>query len=77
MMLPVLLAASVVMAGAVALQYFFVFRSILAVLATTAVVAAAAWFLARSSLRRLAQTMRFTLGLVSGESMFLYQEIIT
>lgn len=77
MMLPVLLAASVVMAGAVALQYFFVFRSILAVLATTAVVAAAAWFLARSSLRRLAETMRFTLGLVSGESMFLYQEIIT
>jgi len=77
MMLPMLLAASVVIAGAVALQYFFVFRSTLAVLAATALIAVAAWFLARISLRRLAETMRFTLGIVSGESKFLYQEIIT
>jgi hypothetical protein len=77
MMLPMLLAASVVIAGAVALQYFFVFRSILAVLAVTAVIGTAAWLLTRSSLRRLAEIMRFTLGLVSGESKFLYQEIIT
>jgi hypothetical protein len=77
MMLPMLMAASVVMAGAVALQYFFVFRSVAAVLATTAGVAAAAWFLTRSSLDRLAGTMRYTLGLVSGESSFLYKEIIT
>jgi hypothetical protein len=76
MMFPMLLAGTVVMSGAVALQYFFVFRSVAAVLGTTALVAAAAWFLTRSSLDRLAGNMRFTLGLDSGESSFLYKEVI-
>ncbi|HXH51218.1 MAG TPA: hypothetical protein VNM47_17905 [Terriglobia bacterium] len=47
-----------------------------AVLAATALVAAAAWFLTRSSLDRLAGNMRFTLGLDSGELTFLYKEVI-
>ena len=77
MMLPVMFMGSLVVAGVVALQYFLIFRSTAAVLATTIVVAAAAWFLTRSSLDRLAGTMRYNLGLLSGESSFLYKEVMT
>jgi hypothetical protein len=77
MMLPIILMGSIGAGIAVALQYFLVFRSVSAALAATAVIAAAAWLIIRSSLDRLAGTMRYNLGLLSGESSFLYKEIAT
>jgi hypothetical protein len=75
MLLPVMVIGGLGAGLAVALQHFFLFHSPASVLAATAIVAAAAYFLTRSSLRSLSSSMRFSLGLVSGESSFLYEEI--
>ena len=71
----VLLAGGMIIAAAVALQYFLLFRSPLAVAMATVGVGAAAYAATRSSLGTLETTMRFTLGLESGESGSLYKEI--
>jgi len=74
-LLPMMIAGGTVMAVAVGLQYFFVFRSPAVVVAVTAVVGAAAYFLTRWSLEAFAASIRFHLGLLSAESGTLYKEI--
>jgi hypothetical protein len=75
MMLPFLIMGGLGAALAVALQHFFLFHSLASALTATAIVAAGAYFLTRSSLRSLSSSMRFNLGLVSGGSSFLYKEV--
>ena len=74
MLLPYMLMGGMGAALLVALQYFFIFRSPAPALAATAIVAVGAYYLTRSTLRGLSSAMRFNLGLVSGESSFLYKE---
>jgi hypothetical protein len=75
MMFPIMFIGGLGAALVVALQHFFLFHSPARALAATAIVAAGAYFLTRSSLRSLSSSMRFNLGLVSGESSFLYKAI--
>jgi len=75
MMFPIMAMGGLGAALAVGLQYFFIFYSQPRALTATAIVAAAAYFLTRSSLRSLSSSMRFSLGLVSGESSFLYKPV--
>ncbi len=70
-----MLAGAAVMAIAVGVQYFFVFRSAGIVAAVTVVLAAAAYFLTRSSLGALESSMRYNLGLLSEEAGMLYREV--
>jgi hypothetical protein len=72
---PVVILGAVVVAIAVATQYFFVFRSPALVAAATAVIAPAAYFLTRSSLDSLETAMRFHLSLLSRETGTLYREV--
>lgn len=66
----------VVFAGIiVALQYFLIFRSRQVVAIAAAILAAAAWVAARSSLEVFATAMRHQLGTLSAESTLLYREI--
>jgi hypothetical protein len=71
----VLVLGGMIVAVAVGLQYFLLFRSALAVMIATVVIGAAAYFATRSSLGTLETTMRFTLGLESGETGSIYKEI--
>ena len=71
----ILAAGVMIIAVAVALQYFLLFRSPLAVAMATVGIGAAAYAATRSSLGSLETTMRITLGLVSGESGSIYKEI--
>lgn len=64
-----------VMALAVGLQYFLVFRSRAMVLGTTLGVGAVAYFATRASLRVFEVSIRFHLGLLSTESKGLYHEV--
>jgi len=66
--LPMMLAGGAVIAIAVGLQYFLIFRSPWTVLGTTAALAAAAWFVTRSSLEAFDVNIRFHLGLLTTES---------
>jgi hypothetical protein len=59
----------------VALQYFLIFRSRQGVAIAGAILAAAAWVAARSSLEVFATAMRHQLGTLSAESTLLYREI--
>jgi hypothetical protein len=70
-----MIGGGIVMAIAVGVQYFLVFRSPALVLLTTAVAGVAAWFLTRSSLGAFEVSIRYHLGLLSAESGTLYQEI--
>ena len=74
-LLPMMIGGGIVMAIAVGVQYFLVFRSPALVLLTTAVAGVAAWFLTRSSLGAFEVSIRYHLGLLSAESGTLYQEI--
>lgn len=74
MLLPLMIVGGLAASLVGALQYYFVFRSLVATLATTAAVAVAAFFLIRSSLTSVGDSMRFDLGRLTGESTFLYQE---
>ncbi|HXX23272.1 MAG TPA: hypothetical protein VEO19_08985 [Terriglobia bacterium] len=74
MLLPYMLMGGLGAALLVGLQYFILFRSPASALAATAIVAVGAYYLTRSSLRSLSSAMRYNLGLVSGESSFLYKE---
>lgn len=75
MLLPLMFVGGVVMAIAVGLQYFFVFRSPATVAAVTAVAGVAAYFVTRPSLDALAGSMRYSLGQLSAESGTFYKEI--
>ena len=46
------------------------------VLVTTLVIATGAYFLTRRSLHTLTASMRFNLGILSGESTWLYREVV-
>ena len=74
-LLPAMILGGVVMAVAVAIQFFIVFRGPAMVASSTAVVGAVAYFLTRRSLAAFAASMRFHLGLLSAESGTLYKEI--
>jgi hypothetical protein len=73
--LPLFLLAAVLISVAVGLQYFLLFRNAATVAAAAAMVGAAAWHLTRGSLEGFAESMRYSLGLVSGESATLFREI--
>ena len=74
-MMPMMIGGAFVVAIAVALQYFLLFRSPAIVLAAAAMLGAAAWFLTRSSLQAFEVAIRYNLGLLSTESSLLYKEI--
>jgi hypothetical protein len=74
-LMPMLIAGAIVMAMAVGLQYYFVFRSRAMVLFATLGVGALAWLLTRSSVAALAVSIRYHLGLASSESGSLYKEV--
>ena len=75
MMFPIIFIGGLGAALAVALQYFFLFHSLTRALTGTVIVAAGAYFLTCSSLRSLSSSMRYNLGVLSGESSFLYKAI--
>jgi len=75
MLMPIMVLGALSIGVAVAVQYFLVFRSVGTALTTTAIVAASACLLTRSSLRSLGASMRYHLGLLSGESSALYREV--
>jgi hypothetical protein len=58
-----------------AVQYFLIFRSPQVVVIAAAILAAAAWVAARSSLEVFATAMRHQLGPLSAESTLLYRKI--
>ena len=74
-MLPKMTVGGMAMAVAVGLQYFLVFRLPAVVLASTVALLAAAYILTRWSMEALAVSIRYSLGLLSGESGTLYKEI--
>lgn len=74
--LPILIGGAIVASIMVALQYFIVFHSPAVVLAVTVAGAVAVCFSTRSSLRAVAEAMRFNLGLASSEVGPLYREIL-
>ncbi len=79
-MLPVVVLGTIVVAIAVAVQYFFVFRGPVIVAVVTLAVGAAACLLARSSAQALELSMRYELAVAAGEAgarNSLYQEIDT
>jgi hypothetical protein len=74
-MLPIMAAGGMAMAIAVGVQFFLVFRSPVIVVATTVVLGAAACILTRWSMQALADSIRWSLGLISAESGTLYKEV--
>jgi hypothetical protein len=74
-LLPVMMGGGMVIAIIVAVQHFLLFHSRPLVLAVTLLAAAAAYFLARSSLHTFEVSIRYHLGLASQESTMLYKEI--
>jgi hypothetical protein len=75
LMLPALIATGTGMAVAVALQHLLIFRSPAIVTATIVTGAIAAFFLTRGSLRALALSVRFYLGIDSAEHGTIYTEV--
>jgi hypothetical protein len=74
-MLPLMLLGGLVVAAAVGVQYFVLFRSPTAVLIAAGSLSAAAVFLTRSSLSAFESSIRYHLGLLSVESGTLYKEV--
>ncbi len=75
MMMPIMLLGGMGAALVVALQYIFLFHSPFRAVTATVIVAVGAYFLTRISMRSLSSSMRYNLGLVSGESSFLYKAV--
>jgi hypothetical protein len=73
----IMMVGVLAIAGAVALQYMLVFRSMLVVAIATAAIAATALLVTRASLDAFTVAMRFNLGLVSQEVGRIYAEIDT
>jgi hypothetical protein len=74
-LLPVMMGGGLVIAIMVAQQHYLLFHSRPLVLAATLLAAAATYFLTRASLDTFEVSIRYHLGLVSQESIMLYQEI--
>jgi hypothetical protein len=74
-MLPLMLLGGLVMAAAVGVQHFLLFRSPAAVLIAAAALSAAAAFLTRGSLSAFEANIRYHLGLLSFETGTLYKEV--
>ena len=74
-MMPVMILGGMVIAIAVGLQYYFIFRSEAIVIASTAAAAATAYFATRASLNGFATSIRYHLGLASAETGTFYKEI--
>jgi hypothetical protein len=75
MTLPLVIGGVMVMAVAVGLQYFLIFRSAFAVIAVTVALAATALFLTRGALEALETSMRFHLEVLSAETKHTYVEV--
>jgi hypothetical protein len=75
MTLPLMVLVLLVAGIASGLQHFLLFRSETAVLASAAVLGLASWAVTGRSLSAFEFKMRFTLGLISGESKLIYTEI--
>jgi hypothetical protein len=75
MALPLMMAGGFVMAIAVGLQYFLIFHSRAAVLASSAVLCAAAYYLTPLSVESLETSIRFHLGILSAETKAIYHEV--
>jgi hypothetical protein len=73
--IPIMIAGGIGMAIAMALQYFFIFRSRAVVAAVTIAVGAVAWIVTRRSLGAFERTIRFHLGLLTAESGDFYKEM--
>ena len=73
--MPVIIMGAAVVAVAVALQYFLVFRAAATAAVVTLGVGLAAYFLTRMLLGAYTASMRFNLGLLSAETGTLYKEI--
>jgi hypothetical protein len=71
----IMVVGGMMMAIAVAVQYFLLFHSMTAVVAAMMVIATAAWAITRASLTSLAVTMRYNLGLESAEVPSMFQEV--
>jgi hypothetical protein len=74
-LLPVMLAGGTVAGLLVALQYFLLFPSRIAVTTAAILFGSAAYFVTRHSLKSLEDKMRFNLGIVSSEATLLYKEV--
>jgi hypothetical protein len=74
-LLPVMFVGGLVAGALVALQYFLLFPSRVAVAVAAIVFGSAAYFVTRHSLKSLESTMRFNLGIVSSEATLLYKEV--
>jgi hypothetical protein len=74
-MLPALLVAGAVVGIAVSVQYFWIFRSVPRVIGAAVVLAGAAYWLTRSSLRALEAGMRHHLATLSDQAGDLYREV--
>jgi ABC-2 type transport system permease protein len=73
--MPIMILGAIIVAVAVALQYFIIFRSYLTVMAAVLVVGVTAYFLTRWSIEALAASIRYRLGLLSAEAGNLYREV--
>jgi hypothetical protein len=74
-LLPLMMLGGVVIAIAVGLQYYFVFRSPVIVAWTTIVLGLAAYLATRASVGTMTASMRFHLGVVTAEIGSLYKEV--
>jgi hypothetical protein len=74
-LLPLMIGGGAVIAVAVALQHFLIFRSPATVALATAYLSVAAYFLTRSSLHAYEVSIRYHLGLLSAETGTLYKEV--
>lgn len=74
-LLPLMILGAIVVAIAVGIQYFLVFRSPAIVAATTAAIATGAFLVTRASLGAFTISIRYNLGLASAEVGALFKEV--
>jgi hypothetical protein len=74
--IPLMMAGGLGIAAAVGIQYFLVFRSMVAVAIATALLVPLAWLLTRSSLEAFTIAIRYNLGIETTESTAFYKEIL-
>ena len=73
--LPLMFLGGLVMAFAVAVQHFLIFRSAMVVVLMTVLLAVADYFVTRASLKDLAVSVRHHLAMTSGETGTIYKEV--
>lgn len=75
MLLPLMMLGGLVIAVAVALQHYFIFRHPAAAVAATVIAAGAAWVITRTSIQSVGESMQFQLGMEANDSSGMYVEI--